>query len=52
MGADLGPGTLVALPGGLRGLPEDAGVPRPGGNAAAAQTEASLSQTEKYSSVM
>lgn len=45
--ADLWPGTLVALPGGLRGLPEDAGIPRPGGNAAAAQTEASLTQTEK-----
>lgn len=47
VGADLGPGTLVALPGGLRGLPEDAGIPCPGGNAAAAQTEASLFQTEK-----
>lgn len=48
--ANLWPGTLVWLPGGLRGLPEDTRISGPGGHATATEIEASLSQTVRIKS--
>lgn len=45
--ADLGPGALVGLSWGLRGLPEDPRVSGPSGHTTAAQVEAPLEQTEE-----
>lgn len=52
MRADLWPGALVGLCRSLRGLPEDTGVPGPGGHTTATQVEASLSQTKKNEDII